>query len=83
MGSRVAHLSEEPGMPVPKFDALMMPLLKLSSDGKDHRLNDVVQEIADELSLSEADRAEQIPSGQSRLRNRIYWAKLYRSSSNE
>ncbi|MHB8704032.1 MAG: winged helix-turn-helix domain-containing protein [Candidatus Tyrphobacter sp.] len=68
-------------MPVPKFDALMLPLLKLSSDGKDHRLNDVILPIANELGLSEADRAEQIPSGQSRLRNRIYWAKLYLSQA--
>ena len=68
-------------MPVPKFDALMLPLLKLSSDGKDHRLNDAVLPIADELGLSEADRAEQIPSGQSRFRNRIYWAKLYLSQA--
>ncbi len=80
-GSLGAMVSEERGMPVPKFDALMMPLLKISSDGKDHRLNDVVQPIADDLSLSEADRAEQIPSGQSRLRNRIYWAKLFLSQA--
>jgi restriction system protein len=59
----------------------MLPLLKLSNDGKDHRLNDAIQPIADDLHLSEADRAEQIPSGQSRLRNRIYWAKLYLSQA--
>lgn len=68
-------------MTVPKFDALMLPLLKLSSDGKDHRLNDAIQPIADDLDLSEADRDEQIPSGQSRFRNRIYWAKLYLSQA--
>ena len=64
-------------MPVPKFDALMLPLLKIASDGQEHRLNDVIQPIANALGLSDADREEQIPSGQSRLRNRIYWAKLY------
>jgi restriction system protein len=76
-----ARFDEEQGMPVPKFDALMLPLLKFASDGKAHRLNDAMQPIADELGLSEADRAEQIPSGQSRFRNRIYWAKLYLSQA--
>ena len=68
-------------MAVPKFDALMLPLLKVANDGKEHRLNDVIQPIADKLRLSEADRTEQIPSGQSRFRNRIYWAKLYLSQA--
>ncbi len=68
-------------MPVPKFDALMLPLLKLANDGKEHRLNEAIQPLADELGLSDADRSEQIPSGQSRFRNRIYWAKLYLSQA--
>jgi restriction system protein len=66
---------------VPKFDALMLPLLEVVGDGKIHRLDDVVPRLAEVLNLSEADRAEQIPSGQSRLRNRAYWAKLYLSQA--
>jgi restriction system protein len=72
---------ESVGMAVPKFDALMLPLLKIAEDGQEHRLADVVPAIADGLNLSGADRAEQIPSGQSRLRNRVYWAKLYLSQA--
>src|ERR1700686_4231949 len=68
-------------MAVPRFDALMLPLLTIAADGKEHRLNDVVPILADRLGLSEADRAETIPSGQSRLRNRTYWAKLYLSQA--
>lgn len=41
----------------------MLPLLAFAGDGKDHRLNDVMPI----LSLSETDKAETIPSGQSRL----------------
>lgn len=59
----------------------MLPLLKVLGDGKDHRLNDVAQPIADALGLSEADLLEKIPSGQSRLKNRIYWAKLHLSQA--
>jgi restriction system protein len=68
-------------MAVPRFDALMLPLLQIAADDKQHRLNDVVPALASALKLSDADRAEQIPSGQSRLRNRVYWAKLYLSQA--
>lgn len=62
---------------VPKFYELMLPLLHVVADGKEYRLSDIVPAIADRLGLSENDRTEEIRSGQSRLRNRIYWAKLY------
>lgn len=68
-------------MAVPKYDQLMLPLLKIAEDGQQHRLADVVPAIASALNLSEMDVAEQIPSGQSRLRNRVYWAKLYLSQA--
>lgn len=68
-------------MAVPKFDALMLPLLQLAADGKEHSLNDAAPALADTLRLSDADRAEKIPSGASRLRNRTYWAKLYLSQA--
>lgn len=68
-------------MPVPKFDQIMLPLLEIAADGKEHRLNDVVPALADRFNLTEAERAETIPSGQSRLRNRTYWAKLYLSQA--
>lgn len=68
-------------MAVPKFDILMRPLLTAASDGREFRLADAAPSIAKELKLSEADLAEQIPSGASRFRNRIYWAKLYLSQA--
>ena len=74
-------LAENAFMAVPKFDALMLPLLEFASDGEEHRLNDAVPVLADRLGLSEADRAETIPSGASRFRNRLYWAKLYLSQA--
>lgn len=64
-------------MAVPKFDALMLPLLQVAADGQEHRLNDLVTSIADRLDLSEADRTERMSSGQARFRSRVYWAKLY------
>jgi restriction system protein len=64
-------------MAVPKFDALMLPLLQVAADGEEHRLGDLVTLIAQRLQLSESDRTEKMASGQSRFRNRVYWAKLY------
>ena len=68
-------------MAVPKFDTFMRPLLDTLSDGSEHRLFDLAEPIARMLGLTEEDRAERIPSGQSRLRNRIYWAKLHLSQA--
>lgn len=68
-------------MAVPKWDALMLPLLQSASDGREHRLSDAAEHLIQKLRLSDADRAERIPSGQSRLRNRTYWAKLHLSQA--
>lgn len=68
-------------MGVPKFDAIMLPLLSVAADGKDHRLSEVAPILAERLGLTEEELAETIPSGKSRFRNRIYWAKLYLSQA--
>ena len=68
-------------MAVPTFDQLMRPLLNALTDGKSHRLSDLADPISSSIGLSEADKAEQIPSGQLRFRNRIYWAKLHLSKA--
>ncbi|MHB8463072.1 MAG: winged helix-turn-helix domain-containing protein [Vulcanimicrobiaceae bacterium] len=57
----------------------MLPLLQLAADGKEHSINDAAHALADVLRLSDADRAEKVPSGASRVRKRTYWAKLYLS----
>jgi len=68
-------------MAVPTFDALMLPLLRIAADGKAHTYKECAPTIAHELQLTDADRAETIPSGSSRLVNRSYWAKLYLSQA--
>ncbi len=64
-------------MAVPDFQTLMLPVLKLAAAGET-RVIDCVGKIAAEFGLNEADIAELLPSGkQTRLKNRIYWAKSY------
>ena len=65
-------------MPVPDFQTLMLPILRVAGDGQEHTLAEAVQRLADEFKLSESERKELVPSGrQARLNNRIGWAKTY------
>jgi hypothetical protein len=65
-------------MAVPDFQRLMLPLLKLASDGSEHTSSDAIEQLANEFQLSEAERKELIPSGQqARLNNRVGWASSY------
>ena len=65
-------------MPIPDYQTIMLPLLKVSSDGQEHSLTEVVERLANEFSLSAEDRREMIPSGaQPRFDNRVAWARTY------
>ena len=65
-------------MPIPDFQSLMLPLLKLSSDGREHSLADARSPLADQFQLTSEERAELLPSGQQpRFNNRVAWAKVY------
>lgn len=65
-------------MPIPDFQAIMRPWLELVSDGKEHALQDVISELADRFSLTEAERAEVLPSGfQAKFTNRVAWAATH------
>ena len=57
-------------MPVPDFQALMLPVLRrLGSQA--WRTSDLVEMMADEFGLSEAERSELLPSGrQKKIANR-------------
>jgi restriction system protein len=64
-------------MPVPDYQTLMLPVLRLASEGE-QRVADVVDRIADEFRLTEEERQALLPSGRQRvLHNRIHWAKFY------
>ncbi len=55
----------------------MLPMLKLTSDGADHRIADVVQALSNDFQLTEADRDERLSSGQQVIYNRTHWAATY------
>lgn len=56
----------------------MLPVLKLASDGKEHKFSSAVEELADEFSLTMEERSELLPSGsQAVFNNRVGWARSY------
>lgn len=65
-------------MTIPDYQAFMLPLLKLAGDQTDHSLGEAYDVLAKEFGVSDADRAELLPSGkQSRFENRVGWARTY------
>lgn len=65
-------------MTIPDYQSLMLPLLQLAADGKEHALRDAVEAVSDRLQLTDAERAELLPSGTARvIASRIGWARTY------
>jgi len=69
-------------MPIPDFQSIMLPLLKLTGDGKEHSIHEFLDRLADEFSLSTQELNELLPSGkQTAFYNRVGWARTYLSKS--
>lgn len=65
-------------MPVPDFQTIMLPLLKLTGDGAEHTLSGSVQAMAEEFHLSSEERAQSLPhANQTAIYNRVAWASSY------
>ncbi len=65
-------------MAVPDFQSLMLPLLKITSDGQEHSNSEVIEALASEFRLTADDRKEMLPSGrQLRFDNRVMWARAH------
>lgn len=64
-------------MPVPDYETLMLPVLRVAEKGET-RILDCVPPIAAEFRLSAEDLAQMLPSGRATLvYNRVHWAKTY------
>lgn len=65
-------------MPVPPFQEITLPLLKLAADEKTWSLAEARQELAKHFQLTLEEQEELLPSGkQARFSNRVAWAKVY------
>ncbi|MDO4613824.1 MAG: winged helix-turn-helix domain-containing protein [Actinomycetaceae bacterium] len=59
---------------MPTIDQFRPVVLRVLSDGKEHAVRDIVEQVASELALSDHVRSQRIASGQLRYANRINWA---------
>ncbi len=65
-------------MPVPSFQDIMLPLMKILADKQEHNHSDVIEALAQHFHLDEKDRKELLPSGkQPRFDNRVGWARTH------
>jgi restriction system protein len=65
-------------MTIPDFQSLMLPLLELLEDGKEHRLRDVISALEQQFGLTEEERRALLPSGRQPIfHNRVGWARTY------
>jgi len=63
---------------IPDFQKFMLPLLRLAGDKKEHRLQDAVEQLANEFGLTEEERKVLLQSGtQTLFANRVGWANTY------
>lgn len=63
---------------IPDYQSLMLPLLKIVSDGKEHKYRDLIEELAIVFELTDEERKELLASGtQAIFDNRVGWAKTY------
>ncbi len=65
-------------MPIPDYQTIMLPLLKLANDKQEHKFRDAIDTLANTFSLTDTERSELLPSGgQAVFDNRVGWALTY------
>lgn len=65
-------------MAIPHYQAIMLPLLRCSADGKIRSFREAVEELAMEFDLNKEERSELLPSGKQPIfDNRVGWASTY------
>lgn len=65
-------------MPIPDYEACMLPLLKIASDKQEHLFKDAIDVISKQFNLTDDERQQVLPSGSAFvINNRIGWARTY------
>jgi restriction system protein len=69
-------------MAIPDFQTIMLPLLKITEDGKEHSIHEITEKLASYFKLTDVELNELLPSGkQTTFYNRVGWARTYLSKS--
>ena len=48
---------------IPDFQTIMLPLLQLMGDGKEHSIRELTHNLADHFQLSQEEQEQLLPSG--------------------
>jgi restriction system protein len=65
-------------MAIPDYQSVMLPLLKIAGDDKEHSIRDTIEKISSMFKLTEDERKRVLPSGQQYIiDNRVGWARTY------
>jgi restriction system protein len=65
-------------MTTPDYQTLMLPVLEALGNSKEWPVRELIERVADEAKISDADRKELLPSGRTPLyASRIHWATTY------
>lgn len=63
---------------IPDFQTLMLPVLEILGDGKEHDSQNLLDAICLRYKLTDEEQQELLPSGSQRIiNNRVAWAKVY------
>ena len=68
-------------MAIPKYDELMLPVLKVLSDEKEHSITEIVDILGKQYNLTEDEISAEIPSGGKLFYGRVGWARTYLKSA--
>src|SRR6266446_9369080 len=62
-------------MPIPKYDEIMLPLLKVLGDGQSHTKRELTEKMADHFQLTPEERGQMLPSTRATyIKHRTGWA---------
>src|SRR5256885_2207841 len=63
---------------IPDYQTLMLPLLKIAADGREHTKTEALNDLAQHFGVTDDERRKILPSGnQEVFDNRLGWARTY------
>jgi restriction system protein len=65
-------------MPIPDYQSIMLPLLRLAGDQREHSLREAVNTLSVQFNLTTQERRALLPNGQQPIFvNRVVWAQTF------
>ncbi|MGP0048234.1 MAG: winged helix-turn-helix domain-containing protein [Solirubrobacteraceae bacterium] len=65
-------------MPIPDYQTLMLPVLRLLADGAEHTAGSAIEALSDEFQLTSGEREQLVGSQRiSLMASRVHWAMTY------